>query len=453
MYFISSLISPLFLLIIVVLAIVFYKKRSNKENLLKNISKKIASGELSRQEVIDQIDNYSIEKGAERKRIPLETFLYIIGGVIVLIGVYLFISQVWVDIEILGRIMISLVFGLFITFLGSMLYIKKPENKIGSIFHTIGGIVVIVGIAVTIYELYEINIINSLFGPALVFGISFVFYLLLNLIHKKPILTSFSILHGTIFVYLLFWAIVEDRGLDYVKLGNYLAIVIGSSYFLLAEAFQKNWNKNLSNILYLLSPVSFLGGMFTLATVSGFWELIYYFVLFAIIALAVYLKNYIILVITTAFFVVYSFYPFFGLTTHHLDFHIYLIMLVGAGYLIISYFYQKYLEEILIHSFHFIGTSAFLLVSFTKIINSVPWQLIYFFLLLITFYLATYLKSSVILTISTIFFISYISYLTGTHFADSLGWPVSLIILGFLFIGLAFLSFKFNEKYIEDKEG
>jgi uncharacterized integral membrane protein len=54
------------------------------------------------------------------------------------------------------------------------------------------------------------------------------------------------------------------------------------------------------------------------------------------------------------------------------------------------------------------------------------------------------------LALSTIFLLAHVSFITSEYFADSLGWPITLVILGFVFIGLAYFSVTINKKYIKN---
>jgi len=63
--------------------------------------------------------------------------------------------------------------------------------------------------------------------------------------------------------------------------------------------------------------------------------------------------------------------------------------------------------------------------------------------------LAAYLKSRIVLTVSTLFLIAHVSYITSEYFADSVGWPLVLVILGFVFIGLGYISITINKKFIK----
>lgn len=323
----------------------------NKEELLQELSAKIINGELSRKEVISRLnfapttqreDEESTKKFSHSS---VTKMLYVLGAAIVVIGIIIFVSQIWNDTGSFGRISVTLGLGLLIAAIGSMLLKQKPEDNIGPIFHFIGGMLIPGGAVVTLSEL-DVDFV-SLWPVAITFGVIFAFYLLLNAIHKHPILTFFAIANGTAFIYLLVEAIVEGPYYRHEDLYAYLTMVIGASYLLLTHAFRDGWNKKLIGALY-----------------------------------------------------------FFGIT-------------------------------------------GFLGAAFSQVFDSVPWQLLYFLIVLGGLFLSVYMRSRIILVMSTLFLIAHVSYITSEYFANSLGWPISLVILGFVFIGLGYASITINKKYIK----
>ena len=323
----------------------------NKEELLQELSAKISNGELSRDDVLSRLNFAPAirqESDGETKGLSyfsVTKMLYVLGAVIVITGVGFFVAQIWDDIGSFGRIAVTLGPGLLIAAIGSMLLKQKPEDNIGPIFHFIGGMLIPGGAIVTLSEI-EVDFI-SLWSVAITFGVIFAFYLLLNAIHKHPILTFFAIANGTAFIYLLAEAMVEGPYYRHEDLYAYLTMVIGASYLFLAHAFREGWNKHL----------------------------------------------------------------------------------VGALY--------------------FFGSGGFLGAAFSQVFDSVPWQLLYFLIVLGGLFLSVYMRSRSILVMSTLFLIAHVSYITSEYFADSLGWPISLVILGFVFIGLGYASITINKKYIK----
>ncbi len=47
--------------------------------------------------------------------------------------------------------------------------------------------------------------------------------------------------------------------------------------------------------------------------------------------------------------------------------------------------------------------------------------------------------------------IGYLVWFTGEYFADSLGWPLALVIIGVLFIALSVLAVRINRRYFAGK--
>jgi len=326
----------------------------DREELLKELSARIDAGEISQEEVNSRIGS-PVPTPTASQSSPTETkkpfhfsvnkILYFIGAAIVIIGVAIFIFQIWDSTNSFIHIAVTLGLGLLLTAVGSALLKQKPEDHIGPVFHTLGGVLIPTGVAVT---LLEFNITN---GWAITAGFAgiFVFYLLLSQIQKHAILTFFAILSGTATIILLHSTITNGTSLDIWGRGTsyqYLSMVIGVSYVLLARSFRGTQNEQLTGILHFLGSLMFLSSAFSLVISSTIWELVYFLVVFGGI------------------------------------------------------------------------------------------------------FLAVFLKSRSILALSTLFLLIHVSYITGKYFADSIGWPVSLVILGFLFIGLGYMSVTINKRYI-----
>ena len=132
------------------------------------------------------------------------------------------------------------------------------------------------------------------------------------------------------------------------------------------------------------------------------------------------------------------------------DIYAYLTMVVGVSYLLLAHSFQGGWNKILIPILYLFGSAGILGAGFSRIFESVSWEILYLAVLLGGLFLSAYLKSKTILALTTFFLIAYVSYITGKYFADSLGWPLSLVLLGFVFIGLGYASVSINRKYISE---
>ena len=131
---------------------------------------------------------------------------------------------------------------------------------------------------------------------------------------------------------------------------------------------------------------------------------------------------------------------------------VYLTMIVGSSYFFLSRAFQNTWNEKLNRALYLFGSIFVFGAAFSRVFDSELWQFLYFLVIFGGLYLSIYLKSQIILVMSTIFLIAHISYITSEYFADSLGWPISLVILGFIFIGLGYVSVNINKKYINSTE-
>ena len=66
-------------------------------------------------------------------------------------------------------------------------------------------------------------------------------------------------------------------------------------------------------------------------------------------------------------------------------------------------------------------------------------------------FLAAVVKSQTLLTVSTVAILAYIAEFTAEHFADSLGWPIVLVLTGTMLIVLSGVAMRVNRKYISGR--
>ena len=67
-------------------------------------------------------------------------------------------------------------------------------------------------------------------------------------------------------------------------------------------------------------------------------------------------------------------------------------------------------------------------------------------------YLSATVRSRALLGVSTVGMLAYIGHFTAEHFSDTLGWPISLMLIGLALISMGALALKINNTYIRDKD-
>jgi len=64
-------------------------------------------------------------------------------------------------------------------------------------------------------------------------------------------------------------------------------------------------------------------------------------------------------------------------------------------------------------------------------------------------FLSTYVRSRTLLLVGTLAMLIYIGYYTAEHFANTVGWPIALVIIGIALIGLSAFAIRLNNQYIK----
>jgi len=143
---------------------------------------------------------------------------------------------------------------------------------------------------------------------------------------------------------------------------------------------------------------------------------------------------------------------YFGLTAQSTltvvgDIYAYLVMITGVAYLYLSHQFGVLKRHTgLVGVLNFFGAS-YVLIGPALIFEGF-WELFYILLITALYVVSVSLKSKVILVLSTIALMGYITYLTGEYFADVVGWPLALVAAGFILIGIGYTSFRLSKKYI-----
>lgn len=75
------------------------------------------------------------------------------------------------------------------------------------------------------------------------------------------------------------------------------------------------------------------------------------------------------------------------------------------------------------------------------------WNFLFIPILFGAFYLSVYLQSRTVLVLSTLFLMGHVLKLTAEYFIDSLGWPIALVISGFVIIAIGYGTFEINKRY------
>ena len=186
-------------------------------------------------------------------------------------------------------------------------------------------------------------------------------------------------------------------GLDMLGMSfTYVAIILGASLFLVGTALEKTPQRILAEPALLIGAFWLNGGLFDViarATATNWASLI--------VGVSVMLAAY-------------------GL--HKSDRY---PRLIGLGYLL---------------------GSAMLYGGLFDLVQNTPIELIYLAVTAALLYACVVLQSRALLLTTVLAMLSYIGYFSAKHFADSLGWPVTLVLMGIAFMAVGSIAIKLKRQ-------
>ena len=81
--------------------------------------------------------------------------------------------------------------------------------------------------------------------------------------------------------------------------------------------------------------------------------------------------------------------------------------------------------------------------------QNIFWELIFPGLVFGIIFLSVYLKNKSFLVFGALYLMAYIIKITSEYFSQSLGWPLALVLAGFMLMGIGYFAFYLNQKYIK----
>lgn len=123
-------------------------------------------------------------------------------------------------------------------------------------------------------------------------------------------------------------------------------------------------------------------------------------------------------------------------------------LVLGISTLCICWGLGKTRHAVITPFWYFLG-SGMTLFSFFDIVENTPLEILYLGLTAGLIYLSTVARSRSLLLTSTLGMLGYIGYFTAEHFMNVSWWPLALILVGVLFLGIGALAVRINNKYIK----
>lgn len=129
----------------------------------------------------------------------------------------------------------------------------------------------------------------------------------------------------------------------------------------------------------------------------------------------------------------------------------YRALIVGLSYMLFGYSFSKNKLSSLSGALYGFGILGFLGAALSlggwEPHQSIIWEMVFPGLVLGTLFLSIYIERKSFLVWGTIFLVAYILKITGEYFSEGLGWPLTLVLIGFLLMIIGYLFVWFQKKY------
>ena len=125
-------------------------------------------------------------------------------------------------------------------------------------------------------------------------------------------------------------------------------------------------------------------------------------------------------------------------------------MIIGVSLICIAYALQKSKNLAIAPFWYFVG-GIILMWSVFEVVKNTALELLYLGLSALIIFISTHVCSRALLGVCTLAMLLYIGYYTAKHFANTLGWPIALVIIGIALISISSLAVRLNNKYSKNR--
>ena len=362
------------------------KSVTDKASALAKIAELMRSYDITPAEVAVAYGGPGMTQGEPARRsggeIARTLFIYL-GAIFILAGISTYIGMFWNRMGGVMRIAVTLGVGytLLIVLVSALQEKKFPKLILPLSLATV--VMLTSGWFVVVHEIFPRGG-NWRLAALWVFGLMAVHQGLLFLRYALTV----QVFTGLIFVYSFLHLGMELLGVA----PGLSAIVLGASLLLVATELQKSSHRSLAEVALLVGFSWLNVGVFDQAAIAlgSNWA----------------------------------------------------ALLTGASVMSAAYGLQRDGRQSRLSGLCYLIGSAVAYTGLFDLVEKTRFELLYFAVTASMLYACVLLQSRALLLVTVIAMLSFIGYYTAQHFVDSLGWPVSLILMGVAFMGVSALAMR-----------
>jgi hypothetical protein len=122
-------------------------------------------------------------------------------------------------------------------------------------------------------------------------------------------------------------------------------------------------------------------------------------------------------------------------------------LVLGASLVLTAVGVDRTVHRVITPVWYLLGAAGFLYGLF-DVVDGTPLEILFLGAAAGCVYLSALVHSRTLLFVATGAILAYTAWFTGEHFADSVGWPIALVVFGLIMIGLSALAFRIDRDYV-----
>jgi hypothetical protein len=367
-------------------------------------------------------------KGYSKSEMILRLFAYM-GGALIFAGLSVFIETIWDDISSLPRVIITLGTGFTAYICGVIFALDKRFEKVATPAFILAFIMQPTGLFVLLKEYFPGD--DAALGSMIVFAPLAIqqFCTFLKFRYSSLLLYSLIYLLGFAFGFVEYFDI--DRGFSSLTIGTFLL-------FATINLQLKDKFKDQTPLFFVVATLLFFGGVYYYVGRTLF-DPVALSLTFALLGFAVIKESKTLYVMSMLYMTGY-FIGGPGGGGYNLDWHFYnqlTAIFTGASLVAAGQWLRERTNFISLAPFWmFLGTGYALAGLYG--VMPVALEPVGIALAAVAIYGALLLKSRAVLAAAVLSMITFIVKFSAEHFANTIGWPIMLIVLGIIVVGSGF---------------
>lgn len=406
-----------------------------QEKTLNKIIKLLKDADLKVEDVQRALSVTEVVKPQEKQTGLLPVVVGYIAGAFMLCGLFIFVSVIWNDLNSFARVVITLGTGLLSYITGHILRKDDVAHSASPFLWLLSGFLIPMGLFVFLKEFIGGN--DAILGGTVVFGTTTLLYLISFIHNNAKSFLFLTFLYGIAFIGTFYEHIGTNTPLVWLVTGLGL-LFIGCKTRLSSFAS--------------LSPLPFIVAGLSLASTT------YYFfantplesaisgIYIALIALGYIIGSRMLIIICfLSFIALYCKEYFYSWSHPDSEFYTFVSVIMGASMVMTAAWFKK-IKALRQSAFWYFFGSTLVFTAFASLLYKTPYDIGFVVVPGIMIYIALRAQSRALLFSSVLSFISFIFYYSGEYFADTVGWPLLLMVIGLLLGGISMVSLKVSAK-------